>query len=202
MRKYINNVPDFKVDGEWVECFSPENNVVCRTNLGRYWTDMQARCKINGSKQAKNPSYIGCINLFSDFQDFANWATTQVGFDLGYHLDKDLLSKEGKVYSKDTCLFLPSALNLSISSRKRLGKVEPVGVYLHKASGKYLARVQRNYLYGDTISKLFENTEEAREWYVKEKKMYLLKLLNLFEEKMENKAVEAFTFYVNGGNFD
>ena len=52
------------------------------------------------------------------------------------HLDKDILYKGNKVYSRKTCIFVPQRINnLFVKSNKKRGK-NPIGVTL-RPSGKY-----------------------------------------------------------------
>ena len=62
----------------------------------------------------------------------------------GWQLDKDILQKGNKLYSKDTCCFVPQELNnLLIKSDNSRGEY-PVGVCFHKPSGKFMAQLKVN----------------------------------------------------------
>ena len=79
----------------------------------RLWRDMVARC-YSIKKIFRNKSYENCTisSDFARYSDFASWCQDQVGFGMdNYHLDKDILSTCGKIYSKDTCCFIPRELN-------------------------------------------------------------------------------------------
>lgn len=58
---------------------------------------------------------------FANFQKFAEWCISQPGHDKkGWHLDKDLLSKPNdRMYSPETCCFLPAAINIALRNRVR-----------------------------------------------------------------------------------
>lgn len=61
---------------------------------------------------------------FLNFQKFATWYYRQPGcMEKGWHLDKDLLSMPGKrIYSPDTCCFLPSEINNALRAKAPLAK--------------------------------------------------------------------------------
>lgn len=103
------------------------------------WMAMMARCYDTKNQQT---SYIGCevAPLWFNFQVFAEWANNQEGFGLeGWQLDKDLLTTGSKIYSPETCCFLPQDLN-NIFRAKRTGKADttlPRGVLYRE--GRYIA---------------------------------------------------------------
>lgn len=108
------------------------------------WRHMLQRCEAGGKEQAKHPTYIGCSTseTFKDFQFFAEWCQSQVGFGLsGYHLDKDILFEGNKVYSEDICVFIPQELNKFLTTRTASRGDYPLGVSWHERSGKFRARV-------------------------------------------------------------
>jgi hypothetical protein len=100
----------------------------------RIWISMLQRCYLT-SVQTKYPTYIGCSvsENFKNFQWFAEWCNNQIGFGIkGYQLDKDIIIKGNKVYSEDTCVFLPKPVNMFLTDCKRLRGSLPIGVTLHK----------------------------------------------------------------------
>ena len=75
------------------------------------WRGMFERC-YNPKFHARYPTYIGCSVHpdWHNFQSFAEWFERQY-FATCWQLDKDLIVEGNKVYSVDTCVFLPSQLN-------------------------------------------------------------------------------------------
>lgn len=102
------------------------------------WSSMLNRCYSNKYQKDKT-SYIGCAVcddwlIYSRFKD---WITSQDYIDK--ELDKDLLCKDNKIYSSETCVMLEPRINSFISiARSDL----PHGVSLKKQSNKYVGRVQ------------------------------------------------------------
>lgn len=52
-----------------------------------------------------------------NFQKFAAWIITQVGFDSNFQLDKDILGAKEKVYSPQTCCLVPKEINVAVMTR-------------------------------------------------------------------------------------
>lgn len=84
------------------------------------WAKMLERC-YRDKCQEQNPTYKGCVvsENFKNFQFFAEWCNNQVGFgNKDWDMDKDIIG-DGKVYSEDTCCFVPKTLNLFIATLKK-----------------------------------------------------------------------------------
>ena len=134
-----------------------------------HWHSMLGRC-YDPKCQAKYPTYIGCTVcqewlLFSNFKKFYD-----ENYKEGFVLDKDILKIGNKVYSPETCRFVPVYLNsLLIDSGAIRGDL-PLGVSSLKPSIKshrinitYRARCSNGYR--KPITKIFKTVEEAQEWY-------------------------------------
>ena len=136
------------------------------------WRQVLVRC-YDPKYQKKRPSYVGCLvsENFKNFSFFYEWAQKQIGFGQeDYHLDKDLLIKGNKLYSEDTCLFLPSRLNTLLLASKAVRGSLPIGVCAH--NGKFLAQCLRkpaSHHVGvfDTPELAFLAYKEAKEAYIK-----------------------------------
>lgn len=107
------------------------------------WTNMLMRC-YDMKYQLRQPTYIGC-EVYSEwhcFQNFAEWY-----YDNYYEipeqtmaLDKDALCKGNRIYSPDTCVFVPQCINNLFVKRDRDRGNLPLGVSFHKQRSKYRAR--------------------------------------------------------------
>ncbi len=94
------------------------------------WCGLLERCYCP-KLQKKRPTYIGCLvsENFKSYSYFYDWVQKQIGFgEKGFQLDKDLIFKGNKLYSEETCLFLPSELNSLLTTRKAARGILPVGV--------------------------------------------------------------------------
>lgn len=77
------------------------------------WRDMLRRC-YSPKELEKHPTYIGCTvcNEWLNFQNFADWYCANYPQDGNkYQLDKDLKTLGNKVYSPESCLFVPKVVN-------------------------------------------------------------------------------------------
>jgi len=85
--------------------------------------------------------YEGCkvCDEWLDYSVFGLWYESQVGCDLKYDLDKDLLGN-GKLYSPETCCLLPHVINIMITSKTKNKFDMPSGV--SKRGNKYISLAQ------------------------------------------------------------
>ena len=91
--------------------------VGCNNVAYRRWVAMLHRCYGNFSK--KHPTYSACsvCEEWLVFSNFEKWF--EENYKEGYELDKDLLSgKDNKIYSPETCCFLPQRINKLILTNK------------------------------------------------------------------------------------
>lgn len=141
----------------------------------RAWRNMLERC-YSAKLHFEKPTYLNASmsSDFFDFQDFANWYYNHPYSEIGYDLDKDILIPGNKVYSPDTCCFIPHELNsLLTDSGKSRGRY-PQGVKLDKRSGKFTCQINKNgkirhigtFL---TCDDAYEAYKLAKEEYVKER---------------------------------
>lgn len=96
-----------------------------------YWSHIIRRCydpyTIN-----KHLAYIDCFvcEEWLNFQNFAKWFYENYYEIEGQRmeLDKDILCKGNKIYSPETCIFVPKRINqLFVGQRRKRGKY-PIGV--------------------------------------------------------------------------
>lgn len=147
---------------------------VGRKHIKEYnlWRSLLNRC-YSPIYQKKRPTYIGCSasENFKSYSYFYEWCQSQMGFGReDFQLDKDFLIRGNKIYSEDTCLFLPRELNSLLISSKACRGTLPVGVSAH--SGKFKAECHRglpsNYLgHFCTPELAFQAYKQAKEGFIK-----------------------------------
>jgi hypothetical protein len=140
------------------------------------WCSMLKRCYSNAYKK-RQPTYEGCevSNNFKSYEYFYEWCNKQVGFNnKDWQLDKDLLTKGNKVYSENTCIFIPAEINLLLVKREALRGTHPIGVRWHKRDKAFVAKVNKNkgkqeHLgYFATELEAFNAYKQAKESFIKE----------------------------------
>lgn len=165
------------------------------------WKRMLERCYC-AKTQVKHPTYIGCSvsDNFKNFQYFAEWCQSQIGFGVkGYELDKDFISKGNKLYSEDTCFFIPQVVNVFIIKADRRRGKYPVGVSIDKKTGRFIARCRdgsekKNSKYLG----VYKTSEEAFQAYKTYKEALAKELAIKYERLVHPKVIEVLSnFTVN-----
>ena len=111
---------------------------------------------------------------FKRYSYFKEWCNKQIGFDQdGWQLDKDILFKGNKLYSEDTCCFVPPEINSLILKADRIRGEYPVSVYhdTSKIHKRFSARVSKNGKHKRFGS--YRTPEEAFYVYKREKEKYI-----------------------------
>ncbi len=161
------------------------------------WRGMLRRC-YDPTDQAARTTYHGCTVSadFLVFQKFAKWVREQPGGgQQGWQLDKDLLVPGNKVYSAETCVFLPAALNKSIAVSKR--GAWPVGVEKHGPSFRAYWEIEG---VRQRVG-AFKTPEEAYEAYKVGKPRALRLAAEKYKPQIDARAYQALLDYeVEGRN--
>lgn len=169
-----------------------ENGIMKREY--RLWSSMMNRC-YDKTYQRRFPTYRDCevSEYFKCYDNFYVWCNEQKGFkEQLWQLDKDLLVPNNKLYSEETCTFLPVSINLAIVKPAKVRNL-PVGVSLSNDGRYFVARISR---YGkcDNLGG-FKNLEAAKQAYLCAKKNYLLDLANKYRGLISERAYEALVNY-------
>ena len=95
------------------------------------WKNMLERC-YSKKYLDKHPSYNGCTvcEEWKRFSIFKVWMEKQDWE--GKDLDKDTMFIGNKVYSPETCVFIPRRINTILGSRSKLRGDYPLGVHKRK----------------------------------------------------------------------
>ena len=140
----------------------------------------------------KYPTYKDCTisESFKNLDFFYNWCLDQIGFgNENWHLDKDILVKGNKVYSEDTCVFVPREINLALVNQKSSRGVFPLGVSYNRTFNLYHSRVRKH---NKTVDLGFYTTpEDAFLAYKQAKESYLKELANIWKDKIDPRVYEA-----------
>ena len=139
------------------------------------WQSMLERC-YSEKHLKKRPTYKDCYvcDEWLCYSNFKKW------YDNNYYeikdermcLDKDILIKGNKVYSPNTCVFVPNKINMLVLQNKSVRNLK-IGVIKDADSKSYIARLNINgkkkhigsY---DTEEEAFKSYKKAKEEYIKE----------------------------------
>ena len=161
----------------------------------KLWNQVRSRC-FSKSHQAKDVSYIGCSisDNFLNFTFFFNWCNNQIGFgNEGWELDKDILVKGNKIYSEDTCCFVPSELNKLLLSHRRGRGEHPIGVSYCKLNKRFRASVRKD-MKKKTLG-YYSTAEEAFYAYKQAKEAHIKEVANKWKDQIDIRVYEALMKY-------
>ena len=142
----------------------------------KLWTGMLKRCYSTTLKK-KYPTYKDCeaSDNFLYYEYFYEWCNSQIGFgNQDWQLDKDLLFKGNKVYSEDSCVFIPKEINSLLTKSDKVRGKHLIGVHWCNASKAFVAMVSKNkggqkHLgYFNTELEAFNTYKTAKEAFIKE----------------------------------
>lgn len=138
-----------------------------------YWSSMIERGYCPKYKIA-HPSYKDTTvrKEWHNFQNFAKWYEENWKPHMeNWNLDKDILIKGNKIYSPETCCFVPQELNKLFTLRQNHRGKYPIGVT--KTGNKFTAQINKQgvrIILGifNTPEEAFYEYKVAKEQYIKE----------------------------------
>ena len=151
----------------------------------------------------KEVSYIDCYveEYFHNFQNFAKWHEENYYECNGevMQLDKDILVKGNKIYSRETCIFVPQRINNLFTKRQNCRGKHPIGVSWIERDKVFssgcciydakLKKKKRKWL-GN-----FDNEIEAFICYKNFKENYIKEVADEYKESIPIKLYEALYKY-------
>lgn len=158
------------------------------------WKGMIERC-YSEKFHKKQPSYLGCTvsENFKSYEYFYEWMNKCEYYESGWELDKDLLIRGNKIYSEDTCIFLPKEVNTFLTNRNRFRGENPVGVCQKAGQSSFYAYVS---IFGEIKHLGSFSTKECAFSAYKVAKEYQAKLLaEKYKEVIDPRAYEALLNY-------
>ena len=164
------------------------------------WHSMLWRCYSDECHKTR-PTYKGCTVC----EEWLNYSNFKKWFNDNYYeidgeqmaLDKDILVKGNKIYSPNTCVFVPKDINMLFTKRDKARGKYPIGVYFNKNANKFIAKCntfynvkkQQKYLgYYNTIEDAFKVYKESKEANIKQ-------VADYYKDKIPNKLYEAMYNY-------
>jgi len=168
------------------------------TNCNEYrphrgkWCEMLKRCYYKSEIQ----TYVGCTvdEQWLNYKNFEDWCNKNYNPKTmqGWHLDKDILQKGNKIYSPETCCFVPREINnLLIKSNSRRGKY-PIGVsYLRNRFTAHIG-LGNNIR---TLLGIFSTPEEAFQAYKVAKERHIKEVADRWKEQITEEVYNALYNY-------
>ena len=160
------------------------------------WGGMLERCYSDVYKK-KYSTYIDCevSENFKSYEYFYEWCHKQIGFgNKDWHLDKDLLTKGNKVYGENTCIFIPSEINLVLTKSTALRGKYLIGVYWHNANKTFVSKVSKNKGEQEWLGS-FKTELDAFKAYKIAKENHIKEQANKWKGKIDERAYEALMNY-------
>ena len=197
------------VRGEFENLYSPRVRGVGYLGIGEFsakdrleyqtWNNMLKRAYDHKTKE-NQPSYkeSSVCEEWHNFQNFAEWCNDQVGFRTTdnngkcYQLDKDLIVLGSKIYSPETCCFIPQCLNLVVSKRVSNRKY-PTGVCFDTKTNKFIASLTKFGKY--KFLGYFDNSEEAFQTFKVNKESYVAELAEKWKGVISDRVYKALLCY-------
>lgn len=153
-------------------------------NKGAYrnWIQMIERCYVEHEKFT-NYYDKSVTDTWHNFQNFAPWAESQVGFGLkGWQLDKDILIPNNKVYGPDACCYVPARVNSLIIRSDVEGKATDrfgtIYFTVRDAQGKKL-------------NKGFKDRDLGKQWYKEIKEKIVKEVADLYKNELDSRVHAA-----------
>lgn len=143
------------------------------------WSHMIERCYSNSfhaSNSYKGRSVYVCKE-WHNYQNFAKWYYDN--YKNGLELDKDIYGH--KLYSPETCCFIPKSINSALTINRSKSRELPIGVSVKEGCTGFIACIT---MYGLTRHLgVFKTKEEAFSVYASARKLHLR---DLGEKELRN----------------
>lgn len=165
------------------------------------WVEMFKRC-YDEKYQEKKPTYKDCTvcDEWHNFQVFAKW------YDDNYYnveneimcLDKDILIKGNKMYSPNTCIFVPERINLLFTKNDASRGHLPIGVSYDNTKTKFRSRInlydENNKLKTKSLG-TYKTPEKAFDQYKIEKEKFIKQKAKEYKDKIPERLYNAMMNY-------
>ena len=151
----------------------------------KIWHHMLERC-YDPKLKKKRPTYKECKveDYLLNFQHMGEWINKNYYEVPGETmcLDKDVLCKGNKVYSRDTCIFVPERINNLFTKRDHARGDDPIGITLTK-SGNYKVFCHNRNCERDYLG-TYNTKEEAFKAYKEYKEKVIKEVIDSYEGKI------------------
>lgn len=160
----------------------------------KVWRSMIMRCYCEAYLKT-HPTYKGCriASEWLDFQNFCEWYINQKK-EIDFQLDKDIINKQSKLYSPETCILVPRNINYLFTNAKIRRGDYPIGIRKKKCSNRY--EVSCNDGCGRQVSLgTYDSIEMGFNVYKKFKEEIIQKVAEEYRARLDPRAYRALLDY-------
>lgn len=174
-----------------------KNSSPSKSPAYRTWHNMIKRC-YDPSIHEGHPTYKECLvceewHCFATFEEWFNKACRYED----WCLDKDILVKGNKIYSPETCCFVPNEINTLFTKRQKHRGKTPIGVHYCKPQRRFkecykafLTKGKENGYIGT-----FATPEEAFNAYKVAKEAWIKEVADKWKDQLDPKVYKAMCEY-------
>lgn len=165
----------------------------------KYWQYMISRC-FSEEYQTKQPTYKDCelCEEWLCYENFEKWFNEnyyEVENTVRMELDKDILFKGNKIYSPNTCVFVPKEINVLFTKRQNHRGKLPIGVKEHIQKNKIRYEARCNYQGKSNYIGIYDTIQEAFDAYKNFKEKCLKEVAEEYKDKIPHNLYLALNNY-------
>lgn len=160
------------------------------------WRNMLIRC-YGERYQKEKPSYIGCTvcEEWHNFQNFAKWYYANHPQDgEKWHLDKDFTVIGNKIYSPETCAFIPASVNSFITDCARSRGEFNIGVTFARDRKMFRASCQNPFSGEQERIGQYKSELEGHLAWRKRKSQHCDSLIDKYDSEIVKSAIRNYKY--------
>lgn len=159
------------------------------------WSGILKRC-YDKKFLVKYPTYIGCSvdEKWYNYRNFAKWFNEnwKPYMDSSWNLDKDILARGNKIYSPETCCFVPQEINKLFTKRQNNRGEYPIGV--SKLGNRFVSQCESDKKASRHLG-VFDTPEEAFQAYKTAKEAHIKEVADKWKDKIIEECYNAMYNY-------
>lgn len=158
------------------------------------WNEMIRRCYKNHNTTQPTYEKVRVCDEWLCYSNFKKW------FNENYYtidgdtvaLDKDIMQYDSKIYSPNTCIFVPKSINAMFRTKKQSKTAYlPIGISLDKRNNE-----NRKFIVNAGINtKVFDTIDEAFKYYKLNKERQIKQLADQYKDKIPQKLYDRLMEY-------
>ena len=168
----------FGINDAGLEDSTDKRYVLWNSIIRRSYSEVYHKSKPSYKDVRVSEDWRRLSNFIKDIEKLPNF---DLAVSENWELDKDLLGGDQKLYSNNTCCFLPRELNTLFTSESKKGLKK--GVFYNKRLGKFTVSINRGGKVRSHIG-VYKTEEEAHFNYCKEKQKHLDSLILKYGDKL------------------